>query len=254
MKTIPTEAVVWKNVPILAEDWKDSNTSYLYNFMLPEPLSNWDVWDYWEKPRFESMRDNLKQGDILFDIGTEQGWTNLLYADFVGPENIVLIEPTREFWGNIRQTWEKNYKEQPKATLCALISNKTTDGYKVPKDEVWCEESNVPYIIDKNKYQYIHSNDENIPEITIDEYVEQTGIIPDAITMDVEGAEYLIIKGAEQTIKKYKPKLWISIHPDLGIRDYGVDKNFMIDYVSNLGYKQIYIAEDHELHYYFEAE
>lgn len=252
MQYIPKNQVEWKKVKILKDDWRIHDSPYAYEFLLPEPLASWDVFDYWEKPRFESMRDNLQNGDVLFDIGSEQGWTNLIYADFVGPENMVLIEPTREFWGNIKQTWEKNYNLAPKATLCALLSDKTSEEY-VPTNEVWCEESLVDDIIDRNKYQYIHENSEAIPEITLDDYVEKTGIVPDALTMDVEGAEFLIINGATKTLEKYHPKVWVSVHPDMSIRDYGTTKEQLLDKMDGLGYRAQYISTDHEEHYYFEA-
>lgn len=254
MQKISKNNIIWENVKILKDDWKVHDSPYDYEFILPKPLSEWDVYDYWEKPRFESMRDNIKNGDVLFDIGTEQGWTNLIYADFCGPENIVLIEPTKEFWGNIKFTWEKNYNVEPKATLCALLSDKTTPGYTPSASKVWCEEAEVDWIIDRNKYQYIHENSEMIPEVTLDDYVEKTGIIPDVLTMDVEGAEYLIINGSEKTLKKYKPKVWISIHPDLGLRDYGITKEMMLDKMESFGYDGEYLSTDHEEHWFFKAK
>lgn len=253
MNNIHINDITWKNVKILKDDWRIADSPYAYEFVLPEPLASWDVYDYWEKPRFESMRDNLNRGDVLFDIGTEQGWCNLIYADFVGPENMVLIEPTKEFWGNIKHTWLKNYSVNPRATLCALLSNKTQNNYK-PKNEIWCSESNVDFIIDRNKYQYIHENTESIPEVKLDDYVNATKIIPNALTMDVEGAEYLILTGAKETIKKYKPKIWISIHPDMSIRDYNTTKEQLIDLLTELGYIGKHLSTDHEEHWYFYYE
>lgn len=81
--------------------------------------------------------------------------------------------------------------------------------------------------------------------------VTETGIVPDALTMDVEGAELLILRGARQTLKMYKPKVWISIHPDLGERDYGITKEETLKFMQDLGYKSEFLAKDHEEHWYF---
>jgi len=256
MNKIQAQDIKWKTVKYIKIPWQttDENADWHYEFELPEPLASWDVFAVWEVERILSMEKHLNKGDVLFDIGTEQGWCNLAYAQMVGPENIVLIEPTREFWGNIKYTWQKNIDVEPKATLCALLSDKTTKGYKPQKSKVWCEESDVDWIIDRNKYQYIHANDEKIPEITIDDYVKHTGIIPSALTCDTEGSELLILKGAKNTLKKYKPKLFISIHPDMALRDYNIENNEIHDYLSSLGYIGEHLATDHEEHYFFEVK
>lgn len=253
MNFISLDKVEWKEVKYLKEPLGASpeHAIWKYKFMLPEPLASWDVFDYWEKERIASMETHLKQGDVLFDIGTESGWCNLAYAKMVGPENMVLIEPTKEFWPNIKATWERNNYSKPKACLSALLSDKTTDGY-VNKPIDWPEES-YGHLIDRNKYQYIHDSEDNVPEITTDTWVKYTGIIPDALTMDVEGAELLILRGAEKTLKKHKPKIWVSIHPDLGERDYGITKEQTIKFLEDLGYTGEYLATDHEEHWYFHA-
>lgn len=255
MQFIKKEDVQWKEVQYLKEPLTASpeHATWKYKFMLPEPLASWDVFDYWEKERIASMEQHLKQGDVLFDIGTEQGWCNLAYAQMVGPENMVLIEPTKEFWPNIKEVWDKNYNVMPKACAVALFSDKTTThpAHRF-SDGGWPMEA-AGDLIDRNKYQYIHENSEKIPEIKLDDYVDQTGIIPTALTMDVEGAELLILKGAEQTLIQHKPKLFISIHPDLGERDYGVKKEDTIKFLEDLGYVGEYLATDHEEHWYFEA-
>lgn len=253
MNYIEPKDVEWKKVQILkVSDEGPLPHEYEYEFWLPEPLASWDVFDYWEKERFHSMRDNLKQGEILFDIGTEQGWCNLLYAQFVGPENMVLIEPTKEFWPNIKQIWEKNGLPEPAGFLSGLLSDK--NAFNVVKDPYCWPSEAEGSMIDRNKYQYIHDNTENIPEITLDKWVEETNIIPNALTMDVEGAELLILKGAKETIKKHHPKIWISVHPDLGLRDYGVKREETLKFMEDLGYFGKLLATDHEEHWYFYHE
>ena len=99
----PIDQVKWRQVKYLKEPLTASpeHAKYKYELVLPEPLASWDVFDYWEKERIASMEQHLTHGDVLYDIGTEQGWCNLVYASIVGPENIVLVEPTPEFWPNI---------------------------------------------------------------------------------------------------------------------------------------------------------
>lgn len=256
MNRIPDNEVVWSKVKYLKTPLEatDEEAKWEYEFVLPAPLSEWDVFSYWERERTLHMRDNLKKGEVLFDIGTEQGWLNLAYAQAVGPENMVLIEPTPEFWGNIRQTWEKNFDKFPVAFYDGLFSSKTTDERVSGGTFRLFPPSAGEPIIDRNKYQYIHDNDANIPEITLDDYVKRTGIIPNAITMDVEGAEFLVLQGANETLQKHHPKVWISIHPDMSVRDYGTTKEDVLGMMKAFGYEGTHLATDHEEHFYFEVK
>lgn len=248
---IPDEQIEWRKVRYIKEPWQlpDDQAEWKFEMILPEPLASWDVFPYWEKERVYSMQKHLKQGEVLFDIGTEQGWCNLVYAQFVGPENMVLIEPTYEFWANIKKTWDKNYDVSPLACYWGLFDNKTREDFNKGFD-IW-EKADAEQIIDRNKYQYIHESENKTTHIELDKYVAETGIVPDALTMDVEGAELLILQGAKETLKKYKPKLWISIHPDLGLRDYGIKKEQTLQFMEDLGYKGEHLATDHEEHWYF---
>lgn len=245
---IPRNEIEWVKTRVIRhENGPVENDFYDYEIILPRPLADWDVFNYWEKERFDSMRDNLKLGDILFDVGTEVGWTNIIYAKFVGGENMVLVEPTPDFWPNIQLTWEKNELPLPKATFAGFFGDKTT--VKKLNSKPWPEESGGP-IIDKLAYKYIHEH-KDIPAITIDDFVKKTGIVPDALTMDIEGGELLVLRGALETLKRYKPKLWISIHPDLALRDYGFSVDDHLEFLEKLGYEGQFLAEDHERHWYF---
>lgn len=252
MNFIHKDQIEWKKVKYLKEPWQatDEEATWKYEFWMNEPLASWDVFAVWEKERIASMERHLKKGDILFDIGTESGWCNLVYADMVGPENMVLIEPTQEFWPNIKALWEKNYPGvKPKGFYAGLLSDKTKNN-KPFLAEQWPTASNGD-LIDSNKYQYIHDNTDGVPEMKLDDYVMQSGIVPDALTMDTEGSEFLILMGADLTLKKHKPKLWVSIHPDMALRDYQVKNEDIHGYLTALGYTGELLATDHEEHWYF---
>lgn len=253
MNFIPVDKIEWKKVKYLRQG---ESLNYDYEFWLNEPLASWDVWDYWERERIESMRTHLEKGDVLFDIGTESGWCNLVYAQMVGPENMVLIEPTPEFWPNIKALWEKNYPGiNPKGFYDGFFSDKTTEMYGGRMYLLWPRVSNGD-LIDRNSYRYLSDENhrEQVAEITIDDYVYRTGIVPDALTMDVEGAELLILKGAEETLRKYNLKVWVSQHNELALRDYSIKPGEIETCMESLGYKSEFLAKDHEIHKFYYKE
>lgn len=77
--------------------------------------------------------------------------------------------------------------------------------------------------------------------VTLDSYVEENGIEVGLIKTDLEGFEQSFLKGAMNTIKKYKPTLMISIYHSA--QDYFQIKP-MIESL-NLGYKfSLFKADD----------
>lgn len=243
---IPRDQVEWKTTRILHH-----NSPYEYEFDLPRPLADWDVYDYWEKERVESMRQHLQPGMTLFDVGTEQGWCDLIYAVFVGPENMVLIEPSPYFWPNIQATWERNFDVPPRFCYDGLLSDKTVDVRgTIDRGNDWPPCSDGP-LIDRNSYQNLFDNDNRIPEMRLDDLVERSGVAPQALTIDVEGAELLVLHGAVGTLWEHHPLVWCSIHPDLMGRDYGHTPEQVHDFMRGQGYTGTHIATDHENHWIF---
>lgn len=71
--------------------------------------------------------------------------------------------------------------------------------------------------------------------ITLDRYVDDCGLIPDAIKIDTEGAEMMVLQGAEQILCEGKPVLFLSTHsPELDrqCRQYLADYNYDIQVVA----------------------
>lgn len=224
---------------------------YKFNLMLPEPLASWDVYDYWERARTLSIQENLKRGDVLFDIGAEYGWQSVIYSMFVGPNNMVLMEPTAEYWPNIKEIWDRNGLEKPRGFWAGLVGSENKNLPAMAKLTDWPEIANGDQLADHMGYTYIHEHGHVLPQITIDKYVEITSIIPDALTMDTEGAEILVLLGARKTLEKYKPIVWASLHPDLAIKNYGSAVQRIHILMEDLGYKSKFLDEDHEEHWVF---
>jgi FkbM family methyltransferase len=222
-----------------------------WTFWVPDSIAAWDAPSGWERPRLASMQQHLKPGDVLYDVGTEHGWLSAVYGSFCGYENMVLIEPSPEFWPNIRMTWQANGFPGPIACYPAFAGTEVRGN---PDGKVWpdCADSDVE--VGGMAYRYIDKH-LDIPSVTIDWVALHCGQIPNAITVDVEGAEFLVMKGAEYELHNHRPLVWISIHDDLMERDFGHTPDELIEYmVEHCGYIHKHINVDHESHDLFVPE
>jgi len=73
-------------------------------------------------------------------------------------------------------------------------------------------------------------------QITIDGFVKENGVVPELIKIDVEGAEIKVLSGGERVLKKYHPKIILSVHPK-HLKDMGFSLDHLIKTISYLGYE-----------------
>lgn len=222
---------------------------WAYELVLPEPLASWDTFAYWERARTLDMAARLKPGDVLVDVGAEFGWQSVVYSRMVGPENMLLVEPGPYLWPNIRRTWEHNCSVPPLASAQCLLTDEpgelpvgsvVVDGFPV------C--SAGPLTPDM---AYGHVSHGGLPRTSLDALVLDLGVVPDAITIDVEGAELLVLQGAEALLRDAQPVVWVSVHPDLMERDFATTADALHEYMDSLGYVGDLLATDHEEHWRF---
>lgn len=242
------------------ENWVARDINQRYRVRMPDWLAAWDAWSEWERKRFEHMEARLKKGDILFDVGSESGGISCVYAQFVGGENMVLFEGTPEFWPNLMEMWNENGLPDPKACVNALVSDKVQRAELFPLwsgtervgDQPWPPSAYGGEMTKARSYRYIHEHAHSTPQITIDDFVALSKIVPAAMTIDVEGAEMKVLKGAERTLLMHKPLVWVSVHPDLMLRDYKSAIGELHGFMDSLGYTENYINTDHEVHMFYE--
>lgn len=146
-------------------------------------------------------------GDVVVDAGGCWGETSLYFAHEAGatgavvafefiPSNLAVLHRNRELNPNLA----KNYH---------VVENPiwSSSGLKLYYVD-WGPGSRVTS--DINKY---HSWEGMVETVTIDETLSKLGLDRvDFIKMDIEGAELDALKGAEQSIRKFKPKLAISLY------------------------------------------
>lgn len=217
-----------------------------WTYWVPTSIANWDAPSHWERERLASMRAHLRPGMVLYDIGVEHGWLSAVYGAWCGYENMVLVEPSPEFWPNIKGVWDYNRFPAPLACYQAFAGD-TRDGH--PVNEIWPACSDGPEV-DGMAYRYLTEHTSTVQTITMDEIADDV-YPPDAITIDIEGAELVALRGALRILAQDRPLVWVSIHEDLMERNFGHDHRDLHHFMHAFDYDGEYIHTDHEQHWLF---
>lgn len=162
----------------------------------------------------------FKEGDTVVDVGSNLGTHCVPYAKHVGPSGRVLaFEPYLPSFVCLAV----NCRDLPQVRLfnCALGNEQRTVALRLPTD------INMGMVaIDKSvagETVMRRLDDFNLASCTF-------------IKIDAEGFEPDVIRGATDTITKFKPIMFVELN-DSALRHYGYTKDTVLDLLIDLGYE-----------------
>lgn len=218
---------------------------------LPEHRAYRTDWAWWEAARICAMYHHLRPGHILYDVGAEEGDLSALWAS-LGCK-VVACEPNPKAWPSLKASFEANGLH-PLAWWVGLLSDRvwTVDDEKRLGGVGWpaCADDGL---VPDHGFFSIWEHHEVAPALTLDELVSRTGLIPDAVTIDVEGGELHVLRGARRTLEEHRPMVFCSVHRQFMADSYGLDADDLFDLMADLGYRATYLATDHEEHWLFKV-
>jgi FkbM family methyltransferase len=149
----------------------------------------------------------IKLGMFVIDGGAYTGGTAELFSNLVGNGGMVYsFEPTESSFKELIERKLENVQCFQKGLYCQECDLKFAHIDNSPAGN-----SLMPFAFDAATEFSI------VPVTSIDKFMEDNNINRiDYIKLDIEGAELEALKGAKNTIRKYKPDLAICIYHNLG--------------------------------------
>lgn len=219
-----------------------------FEIILPKHRADRPEWyteKGWEKERLKSMHGRIDKGDVVLYVGNEEGDMSGLIATWGA--KLILMEPNPKVWPNTKAIWEANNLPMPLACFVGFASNQNAGRMTVTKSAFpVCADGEVIH-----DHGFMELRDHNAEEIKIDALVQILHVAPKHISIDVEGSEWEVLKGAEKTLKTYKPILWVSIHPEFMIQQYKQYSGDLRNWIKDRGYKETLLAYEHECHFMY---
>lgn len=154
----------------------------------------------------EVYLQHLRKGDHILDVGSNLGYYLLLAAREVGDSGMLLgFEPARDVYAALERNVARSGRANIRVFPWAIgAQDGTTEFY----------ESEIPNwgsMMQKDTLK--QSRPITVPARTLDSLLDEfPGFHPNVLRMDVEGGELMVLQGAQQLLRKYKPFLFVEFH------------------------------------------
>ena len=167
---------------------------------------DFSTWGEKINPEFNVIIDGCKGEKTVLDIGAHIGLFTLPISRIISDGGTVYaFEPATKEFSYLSYHIEVNKIKNviPINAVVGLQANGEIDFYE------YNDETGLSSVLD----YYGNARKTCKKQISLDSFCEENNIVPELIKIDVEGSEINVIGGAEKILKKYRPKLFVSIHP-----------------------------------------
>jgi FkbM family methyltransferase len=230
--------VVYKILDVFTGNKGLRKTINGFSVKLPTRYINYFPSDY-EQENFEFLKQHVKKGDHVLDIGAHIGLFSTIAAQLTGHKGkVYAFEPAAETNALLKQTISINRMEniiEPYSEAMGAASGKTTFYVSAVKGDN--SNSLVSYKEDRELYAM------DVDMFSIDDFVKNKNLTSIAfIKIDVEGAEYDALCGAMNTLQHLRPVCIVAIHPE-PIAAKGDSLEKIYDLIAGNNYKIYYEAK-----------
>ena len=178
-----------------------------------------------ERGEVKFLESIVKEGMNVIDIGANVGITTMTVARKIGRRGkLYSFEPTPEYFNILKENISSNGLENVKVYELAV-----TD--QVGRAPFYQKELSSGIVFEEGAKKF------EVSTTSIDRFLSEEKIERiDLINMDCEGSELLVLKGAKETLRKNKVKIFCEIHHDF-LKQLGQSVEELVQYLQGLEFQ-----------------
>lgn len=180
---------------------------------------------------FAFLKEGIKPGHVIFDVGTFIGIYAVFEARWSAPSGrVVAFEPTAKNWPWIEAHLRMN-GVQDRVELIKAAAGDTSGVTRFHQHVTDSDQNSVfPLLVPAA------SRVTEVPMVTLDEIADRLNLVPDWIRMDVQGFEVSVLRGARTILaRKGRPvRIVAEVHPGIWSLN-GLDAGQVTDALHDMG-------------------
>lgn len=213
-------ATFGKGIPVLINQFKVRLPARYYKYF-PK--------DY-EKENFDFFKQHSKPGMTTLDIGAHFGLF-AVYFQKTSNGAVYAFEPTKETLKVLNETVSINNCRGKVHVIDKAVDRQAGTANFFIHPTVGGRGNTLV----KDAKLGMTSSSYEVSVTSVDDFVKEKGLEIGCIKIDAEGAELGVLRGAENTIRRFKPFILLSIHPE-PIQSRGDSLSEIWDLLQQYGY------------------
>jgi len=204
--------------------------------MLLDPIDTLglSVCDIWEPLETEVVKNEVKRGSVVLDIGAHIGYYTLLMARLVGPQGRVFaFEPNPANYDLLRRNVQINSYRN-----VTIVDRAVAEGRKTVCLHLSADNSGDHRIYDSNDGR----NSVEVRCIGLNSYFRRYTRRIDFIKMDIQGAEPGAIRGMSSLLQSHHPRMVVEFWP-FGLTRFGVSGMEFLELLESFDYELFEVDE-----------
>lgn len=176
-----------------------------------------DKWKFFEEDILRELQPYIKKNAVILDIGANIGNHSIYWVVRSNAKKIYSFEPVKDTFKILKKNVEINELSEKIKILNIGLSDKKING------------SVSLYVQNNIGGTHVKQNGNGTLLLEKLDNIKIAEDVVDFVKIDVEGHEFQVLQGAEETLKKYKPTIFIEIFPE--------NKHKVHKFLTDLGYR-----------------